>query len=361
MIRYKRALQMRIMSHLRKTSDGTWEVRIVVPPDARAVIGKNNLTKRLGRITASEANRRALPVIQAFQDQIAAARAGGVPHVPPTGTADSFESKIWGKVAIHPVGWNPSQPARSMPVAAPLSEMFEGYAKERDLAPATRKRWRPVIDSMIAHIGHDNAALITADDVVAWKEALLLERAQRTVREVYLAALKATLTWGVANRRLPTNPATGLSVRVPKKIKNRGKGFTPDEARAILRAASSAPNKRISAHYQRARRWIPWVCAYTGARVGEISQLRGCDVFRVGDVPVVRITPEAGSTKTHSSRLVPLHQHLIEQGFVEAVEAVGDGPLFYDPTLARGGKTANPQHKKCVSVVRTFGTGRGVN
>ena len=43
------------------------------------------------------------------------------------------------------------------------------------------------------------------------------------------------------------------------------------------------------------------------------------------------ITPEAGSTKTHAARLVPIHEHLIEQGFIEFVRRSGSGPLFYNP------------------------------
>ncbi len=45
----------------------------------------------------------------------------------------------------------------------------------------------------------------------------------------------------------------------------------------------------------------------------------------------MRITPEAGSVKTNTFRMVPLHEHLIEQGFLDFVKANGTGPLFYNP------------------------------
>ena len=45
------------------------------------------------------------------------------------------------------------------------------------------------------------------------------------------------------------------------------------------------------------------------------------------------------------AREVPLHPHLIEQGFLTAV-AGRRGPLFYDPSKHRGGTAGNPQCKK---------------
>lgn len=330
------------MNHLRKTSDGTWEVRLVVPQGVRDAIGRSNLTKRLGRVSPSEANRLAVPIVAEFQARIAQARLG----IPAKAT-DSFESQLWGEVKILPIGWNPNHPTPATPVpAVSLSELYNGYEQERELAPATRKRWRPVIGHLVAHLGHDNAAAVTPENIVEWKEALLCDRSQRTVREVYLAAVKAVYGWGIENRRLKENPATGISVRVPKERKLRGKGFTPDEAAKILREALHGHHGGVSVQYQRARRWVPWVCAYTGARVGEISQMRGADVLDMDGVPVLRITPEAGGTKTNAARLVPLHPHLIEMGFIQFVRGIGEDALFYDPFRNRGGNAGNPQHKK---------------
>jgi integrase len=53
-------------------------------------------------------------------------------------------------------------------------------------------------------------------------------------------------------------------------------------------------------------------------------------------------------TKGKRLRRVPVHKHLLEQGFLQYVEGrrkIGK-PLFYDPTRARGGKNANPQWQK---------------
>ena len=65
-------------------------------------------------------------------------------------------------------------------------------------------------------------------------------------------------------------------MNVPKAKRARPKGFTHEEATAILRTAKAiTSNAGWGKVYNiRARRWIPWICAHTGARVGEIAQLR---------------------------------------------------------------------------------------
>jgi integrase len=79
------------------------------------------------------------------------------------------------------------------------------------------------------------------------------------------------------------------------------------------------------------------LCAYTGARVNEISQLRREDIFQVENLWCIRISPEAGTAKDAKERVVPLHPHLIEQGFAKFAQATKRGKLFY--SLKRQRKT----------------------
>jgi integrase len=60
-------------------------------------------------------------------------------------------------------------------------------------------------------------------------------------------------------------------------------------------------------------------------------------VQQVDGIWTINITPEAGTEKTGKARLVPLHEHLIEQGFLDFVRSAGEGPLFYRPRRAQRG------------------------
>lgn len=255
------------------------------------------------------------------------------------------------------------------PVA--LTGLFEKYVKERQPAPATVKSFGSKVRAFVAFLGYDDARRITKSDVASWKEHLLERGAKaggplnpRSVRETFLPAVRATLELGVSNGDLLQNVASGVKVLGSKKVKRlRSASFTDAEAELILRATLVDYGGRLSPESKLARRWVPWICAYTGARVNEITQLRAEDIAQIDGVWTIRITPEAGGTKDGNARLVALHSHLIEQGMLAAFKGK-KGHLFIDPLRRRGGSEQNPQTKKVgehlARWVRGLGIERGV-
>jgi len=142
----------------------------------------------------------------------------------------------------------------------------------------------------------------------------------------------------------------GFRVTEPKRVRKRETdAFLPDEWITILRAASAIDTLKTT--FQGAQRWVPWLCAYSGARPREITQLRGKDMELRGQVHVMKLTPEAGTIKTNEPRTVPLNSHLIEQGFLDFVRSRGKGPLFYDLAAdERPSDPLNPKRPRSVSV-----------
>lgn len=257
---------------------------------------------------------------------------------------------------------------RDAMIPVSLIGLFEGYVTENQPSPATIKAWRRIVAAFVTFISHDDASKITGDDVVRWKDHLLAgggasgERlSAKTVRDKYLACLKAVLGWGRSNSKLLENAAQGLKLRGPKKkVLREERGLTDTEAATILKATLLAPPSRLSKERAAAQRWVPWLCAYTGARVNEITQLRAEDVVRKDQLWTILITPEAGSTKTGTTRSVPLHPHLIEQGFVTFANAKS-GYLFFDPGRKRQGSDENPQSKKVGEYLARWVRKIGVN
>jgi hypothetical protein len=153
----------------------------------------------------------------------------------------------------------------------------------------------------------------------------------------------------VKNKKIVNNPMDGIGTNVPEKAKTRKPSFTEEEARKILSETLRPPHAHAGEEWASAKRWIPWICPYSGARVNEVTQHRGKDLSRhtFGDeeVWVITITPEAGTVKNKQARQVPLHSHIFEQGFPAFVAHRGEGPLFYDSARNRG-SVENPPYKK---------------
>jgi integrase len=173
----------------------------------------------------------------------------------------------------------------------------------------------------------ERSASITPEEAQKWAKGLVnAERSALTVRDVWVIAARTVFGWAVKEKLLTHNPFKDVHVTVPKQKMLRDKAFEEEEVAKILSAALAIQNVERKRHA--ARRWVPWVCAYTGARVGEITQLRDIDVLP--NECAIRITPEAGTQKGRKAYKVPLHEHLIEQGFLEFAKASGKGPLFYN-------------------------------
>lgn len=211
--------------------------------------------------------------------------------------------------------------------------------KAAGLKPSTHESYSNTVTAFVAFLTHDDAARVTPDDVIGFKDhrlATLNPRSgktlsAKTVKDSDLAGLKAIFAWAVTNRRLPSNPAKDVTLKLGKVRKVRGKGFTDAEAATILRAALAYSNEAERPQTASAKRWVPWLSAYTGARVGELAQLRKQDLRREGPHWVITITPEAGTVKTNEAREVPLHAHLVELGFPAFVQGAPAGHLFLRP------------------------------
>lgn len=243
---------------------------------------------------------------------------------------------------------------RGVPTGMSCWDLFGAYVAARKPADGTINRWRAVFQHLDAAFPV-GAGAVTEADARAWKDTLVTPKRQAvTVDAVWLVAAKTVFSWAVEHKHLPTNPFIGVKVDVPKAavLREEGKSFKPEEAQVILRAASAIINVRDA--FPRAKRWVMWVCAYSGARSGEIAQLRGIDVIQRGDFYAMKLTPEAGSIKTGNARTVPLHEHLIAQGFIEFVRAQGDGPLFYN-ARREGVGTVDPLNPERSPAIKTRG------
>jgi integrase len=243
----------------------------------------------------------------------------------------NHEAYLRGKQDVGGGGFAPLQPRAPV---APLTfeTMIKGWLLEKRPNEKTSYSWRRVMNELSRFLDHDDARRVTADDLVKWKEELLAkERAAKTIRDSKLAPVRAIFQWAVDNRKLDANPAARINIDLKSRPSEKRRGYTDDEAKVILRAARTEKESH--------RRWVPWVCAYTGARIAEICQLRSEDIKQIENIWCIAFAAEAGSLKNlNSERVVPVHPALIDEGFLKFAASVGKGPLFPDLSEDRFGR-----------------------
>lgn len=219
-------------------------------------------------------------------------------------------------------------------------------ANEARTASTTRNRWITVFRDLERFWDGKDVALLTEEDAVRWRTELRDGgRTDKTVNFQYIAACKAVFGWAVRPKTsdggdlLAINPFAdfkfGKGTKSKKTPKLRERSFRLEEMSLVLPAAAGMKLGPQSKALDKAKRWAPWLLAYTGARPGEICQLRKEDLRKVQDRWALRLTPEAGTIKDREARIVPIHDHLLRQGLVEFIQSQADGPLFYAPAKLR--------------------------
>ncbi|MCJ2101951.1 site-specific integrase [Methylobacterium sp. E-046] len=238
----------------------------------------------------------------------------------------------------------PSLAKSDVPILT-VGDLFERWSADRadKRAPNTIKRYRGSIRSFEAFAKGRDVRTLTGDDVFGWvmhrrdREGI----SPRAINKNDLVAVSSVFRWGAgraSGQLLSANPATGISLDEPRIAAQRERTFREGEIAAILSAALQVTPEARNPTRTASRRWCPWLAAYSGARIAELTNLHRGDICTEGGVSFMRLRV----TKSGEPRTVPIHGHLIEQGFMTFVEKCVPGPLFYDPRRHGTGASTSP-------------------
>jgi integrase len=197
-------------------------------------------------------------------------------------------------------------------------------------AASTFRKYRAIIKEFSEWRKSDRAASVTEEEVERWRDELIDEEySPKTVRDK-MSCIKSVLNWGqkLSGRSLfsDRSPLEALELPELDKPESSQLTYTVAQAETVLLAS-----RERSLAYQR---WVPWMLAYSGARVSEILQLTKEDFFKIGEYWFYHIKHGGErSTKTKKSRKVPVHPALIDEGLIGFVENAPKGNLFAEKRM----------------------------
>ncbi|HBC3446793.1 TPA: site-specific integrase [Vibrio parahaemolyticus] len=157
---------------------------------------------------------------------------------------------------------------------------------------------------------------------------------------------------------IDVNPYKGVTL---PKVQNKSavaeaKGFSPREINQLFQFdifTDATANKP----YGMACYWVPLLCRYTGSRIEEMVQLRRSDI-QLSDECIhfiyVREGEEQNVKNVKSVRQVPIHDHLIDLGFLDYVASCGEF-LFPEHKPNKHGKRSGAIGKWWSKQVKTLG------
>ena len=229
-----------------------------------------------------------------------------------------------GRSLAQPIGHSrsPQKQASEIKKAFPFAEAMKLWVAEKQPAERTVYEWTRVMRSLEGFLGHADVHHVSPEDLIRWKNSMVEAGLKpKTIRDGKLAPIRAILQCAVDNRRLQSNTAERINVDVKAKAVEARRGYSDAEAATVLRAALKQTDPVL--------RWVPWLCAYSGARVSEVCQLRVQDVRQQDGIWCLWFAAEAGPLKNvNSERAVPLHTALVDGGFLDFVKSLPAGPIF---------------------------------
>ncbi|MBD8894203.1 integrase [Roseibium litorale] len=215
-----------------------------------------------------------------------------------------------------------------------IDEEVKRRARGKDAKPLpvlTIKKYRMHCASFAEWRKDKNALSVTAAEGKAWVECLqdTGDVGNRTIKAM-LQNVRTVLNWGrqndPANFFSAGNPLIGIKAPDYTTAPSYLRAFTMDEAKLVLAAARKEEKAAL--------RWVPWLCAYSGMRVSEAGRLRKEDFFQSGGRWFWKVTTAGGRSLKNSSseRRVPVHQALVDEGFIKFLNGADDGRLFKGET-----------------------------
>jgi len=254
-----------------------------------------------------------------------------------------------------------------------FSIVYEGYKREIKPSVKLASEMDKAIRRFTQFHGEVAITAITRRQVSAFKDALfkLPSRPKQFIRDMPvldvirlmegdtttarlkpasvkkdLSVIHAALEWAVDNGYRDDNPAARIRVRADRSAVEQRLPYSSDDLRIIFSSPVFTEGYRPIAGAGEAAYWLPLLSLYTGARLDELGQLRVKDVRNENGIWYIDINTDDKNKKlktVSSKRKVPLHEGVLDKGFVGYVSTLKQNGMLFPALKAdtRGKLTGN--------------------
>lgn len=317
------------------------------------------LTVDMLQVRRTDAEALRLDLSSRLSPDLRAAVLGGMTAAATTKLTCTPAGKTVGDLATEYLGrhkgaWKPDQTRRRNDQLNLLLDLLGNIP----LSQIDRSKMRGLAD-LIARIPDErhnvkrkyNCPSASFRELIALADAHNLPRLTTHAQSRLLDSLGEIFTWAVSETMMPMNPSKGLGAEVVKraggpKVKEheQREAFSDEQLRLIFSASwfqngvGQRTAKGLFHGYRPHYYWLPLLALFAGGRLNELAQLYLRDIRVDGsgiayldfnlegadkmDLDRPEAAPDKSLKTVNAQRAIPIHDFLVQRGFLEYVEAL---------------------------------------
>lgn len=143
----------------------------------------------------------------------------------------------------------------------------------------------------------------------------------------YIQKCSSFFEWCLQMELTDINPFKGMKFKKTRRDSQAKNAYSHEELQKLFSTEIHIQKKYKHPHYY----WLPLLGIYTGARLNELCQLYRQDIFIKEGIWVMRVDDRHKGQRlknTSSRRVLPIHEKLLELGFIDYINSVQHERVF---------------------------------
>lgn len=152
----------------------------------------------------------------------------------------------------------------------------------------------------------------------------------------YVQKCSSFFEWCLQMELTDVNPFKGFKFRKHRKDSEAKNAYSKQDLKTLFTTEIHTKKKYRHPHYY----WLPILGSLTGARLNELCQLYKQDVYQIDSLWVIQIDDRFTGQRLKNSfsrRIIPIHDKIIELGFIDYINHLESERIFPELKEARDG------------------------